>query len=434
MQDQSPAPAAPPGLQIERAMAGDELVGYRLRCGNNTLLAFEDQGAMPGFRLGDNFVGAFTGPKIEYAPVGLASPPAVMPAAPSDAVNPYRGDGREGYWQRGYEGLDIQAFEPESLHKAWVEGRTAALSQTMQPNAPDVMFRNVDGTDNAALYPEPAAGEQAGAVECERCGLSPKEHTASHWCDNQSYTVAAPHPLADDLMKLSQFAHTAAHMSESDMRNNLSSIADQLIALAAPGAAMREQDDPFECYAKGIASMINTSGGLSQAQGDWDIDHSAGRPILMYKKCSVIEAEDAEYVLRLIAADRASREEAPATPPAAIPAAPSDALRIHHEWSIRHMPGYSEDGDERVAYRATVLALTQPTTVQQPVDNDERVTRAVRELILLRHCLSYNASYCGETAGRVKQDVAGWERQGAKPLTFSDAGLSRLAAAVKGGA
>ena len=45
---------------------------------------------------------------------------------------------------------------------------------------------------------------------------------------------------------------------------------------------------------------------------DWSIDHSAGRPILTYKKCSVIEAEDAEYVLRLIAADRA-------TPPAAIP-------------------------------------------------------------------------------------------------------------------
>ncbi|WP_287820565.1 hypothetical protein, partial [Achromobacter sp.] len=39
---------------------------------------------------------------------------------------------------------------------------------------------------------------------------------------------------------------------------------------------------------------------------DWRIDTSAGRPILVYKNCSVIEAEDAEYVLRLIAADRAS--------------------------------------------------------------------------------------------------------------------------------
>ncbi|MFY2945852.1 hypothetical protein ACOTJB_23825 [Achromobacter xylosoxidans] len=37
----------------------------------------------------------------------------------------------------------------------------------------------------------------------------------------------------------------------------------------------------------------------------WRIDNSAGRPILVRNNCSVIEAEDAEYVLRLIAADRA---------------------------------------------------------------------------------------------------------------------------------
>lgn len=39
---------------------------------------------------------------------------------------------------------------------------------------------------------------------------------------------------------------------------------------------------------------------------DWRIDTSAGRPILVYKNCSVIEAEQAEYVLRLVAADQAS--------------------------------------------------------------------------------------------------------------------------------
>lgn len=37
--------------------------------------------------------------------------------------------------------------------------------------------------------------------------------------------------------------------------------------------------------------------------GDWAIDTSAGRPILTYKACSVIEAEDARYVLSLIAKD-----------------------------------------------------------------------------------------------------------------------------------
>lgn len=34
--------------------------------------------------------------------------------------------------------------------------------------------------------------------------------------------------------------------------------------------------------------------------GDWRIDMSTGVPILMYKDCSVIESEQAEYVLSLI--------------------------------------------------------------------------------------------------------------------------------------
>lgn len=38
--------------------------------------------------------------------------------------------------------------------------------------------------------------------------------------------------------------------------------------------------------------------------GEWRIDTSAGGPILVYENCSVIESEQAEYVLRLIAADR----------------------------------------------------------------------------------------------------------------------------------
>lgn len=38
--------------------------------------------------------------------------------------------------------------------------------------------------------------------------------------------------------------------------------------------------------------------------GDWRIDTSAGRPILVYKNCSVIEDEQARYVLNLIAASK----------------------------------------------------------------------------------------------------------------------------------
>ncbi|MEG0181990.1 MAG: hypothetical protein RR704_00840 [Stenotrophomonas sp.] len=41
--------------------------------------------------------------------------------------------------------------------------------------------------------------------------------------------------------------------------------------------------------------------------GDWRIDTSAGGPILVYKNCSVIEGEDARYVLGLIAKDATPR-------------------------------------------------------------------------------------------------------------------------------
>lgn len=42
----------------------------------------------------------------------------------------------------------------------------------------------------------------------------------------------------------------------------------------------------------------------------WAIDHSAGRPILVLDKCSVIEAEDAEYVLSLIRNDTRPQPQA----------------------------------------------------------------------------------------------------------------------------
>lgn len=40
---------------------------------------------------------------------------------------------------------------------------------------------------------------------------------------------------------------------------------------------------------------------------DWRIDTSAGGPILVYQNCSVIEGEQARYVLRLIASDKGSQ-------------------------------------------------------------------------------------------------------------------------------
>jgi hypothetical protein len=52
-------------------------------------------------------------------------------------------------------------------------------------------------------------------------------------------------------------------------------------------------------------STPEPTAGQAPPPGDWGIDTSAGRPILVYKNCSVIEADDAQYVLGLIEADRA---------------------------------------------------------------------------------------------------------------------------------
>ena len=57
------------------------------------------------------------------------------------------------------------------------------------------------------------------------------------------------------------------------------------------------------------------------SQNRWSIDHSAGRPILMLDGCSVIESEDAEYLLRLIKNDQAKNREA------STPAALKDPLK-----------------------------------------------------------------------------------------------------------
>jgi len=57
---------------------------------------------------------------------------------------------------------------------------------------------------------------------------------------------------------------------------------------------------------------LRRMGGWTQKpKGDWAIDHTAGRPILVYEDCSVIEAEQAMYVLWLIAAEQSRRNQVP---------------------------------------------------------------------------------------------------------------------------
>lgn len=61
-----------------------------------------------------------------------------------------------------------------------------------------------------------------------------------------------------------------------------------------------------EAFLDGAHVAVSAQPAATLALVDWRIDTSAGRPILVYKNCSVIESEQAEYVLRLIAADQAS--------------------------------------------------------------------------------------------------------------------------------
>lgn len=68
--------------------------------------------------------------------------------------------------------------------------------------------------------------------------------------------------------------------------------------------------------------------------GKWEIDQSTPNPILTYEKCSVIQDEQAFYVLRLIEADRV------ASPP--VP--PSPAERGREPVAVKQMEWYPDPG------------------------------------------------------------------------------------------
>jgi hypothetical protein len=54
-----------------------------------------------------------------------------------------------------------------------------------------------------------------------------------------------------------------------------------------------------------VAERQEPAAAIEPIQHDgWAIDHSAGRPVLVYKKCSVIEDLDAYYILSLVEKDR----------------------------------------------------------------------------------------------------------------------------------
>lgn len=87
-------------------------------------------------------------------------------------------------------------------------------------------------------------------------------------------------------------------------------------SLAATGKQQVGEVDVFEAYktwpddlkAKlSVHDLRRMNGWAPRADvSDWRIDTSAGGPILVYKGCSVIEGEDARYILSLIHKDQSS--------------------------------------------------------------------------------------------------------------------------------
>lgn len=64
------------------------------------------------------------------------------------------------------------------------------------------------------------------------------------------------------------------------------------------------KDWPSDIRAKLSMDDLRRMGGWApRPTGAWALDHSAGTPILVYEKCSVIEDDHARYVLNLIAKD-----------------------------------------------------------------------------------------------------------------------------------
>lgn len=118
----------------------------------------------------------------------------------------------------------------------------------------------------------------------------------------------------------------AALKERFDFKQNLT---EQIVELKAQRDALAESFDELakavgwsveQCEQTGespmdvAVSLVNLVAELEKdaypTTDEWAIDKTCGRPILVYKGCSVIEAEDAAYILNLVKQDRAAIRDA----------------------------------------------------------------------------------------------------------------------------
>ncbi|MGE8691487.1 MAG: hypothetical protein ACN6PJ_30370 [Achromobacter sp.] len=90
-----------------------------------------------------------------------------------------------------WDALDAQACAKGAEEIKQLRAAISALaSAPAHGDAIDISRERVDETANDRHeVGAPVAGEAQPVAECERCGLAPEDHTALHWCDNQSFRL-----------------------------------------------------------------------------------------------------------------------------------------------------------------------------------------------------------------------------------------------------
>ncbi|MBB1601249.1 hypothetical protein A9977_14495 [Variovorax sp. UMC13] len=176
-------------------------------------------------------------------------------------------------------------------------------------------------------------------------------------------------------MTLSQFAHTAAHMSEDHMRNNLLTIADKLIALAAtpqqalPLAPSETSALPFAILDDEMAALRRFYETTEDGQ-DYDV------PVSKMKKLATIglvrrvtgnRYEFTDFGLSVINGDFATPPQATLPASEAVTDSQIKALLEHADYGV-YDGQYRFDDDDLMALLRSVAALYTRTQPQADTD------------------------------------------------------------------
>lgn len=168
----------------------------------------------------------------------------------------------------------------------------------------------------AMLSSDAPAGGEAGACSCAECGkTSTKDSMWALYCLDciQEHSIGGGFSLRPGYERLIDEYIENYEFTDGDAGyHDPSEFEQAMIKDAFMGF------DFSTIYTH--PQPARTAEPLTEGGKTWAIDHSAGRPILVLNGCSVIEAEDAEYVLSLIRNSKPQQQQA--TPAWEMPDAP----------------------------------------------------------------------------------------------------------------